>query len=273
MINTAVRQQTPPANQPPAPWSALQRAATKVSETPDEVHIDGVRWDIVNKEDGTAIEEGVFSDAFFKPDKVKDVFLCIKPFTDQPMNAPGHALLSFEFDKENPVHNSQGQTDSSLVLSVEVHFHQGEQYNPDSKNPILYQFGTWPDAIEKATVYDHYPLHKYKLDLNHDQQVALLKNRIEAGTANHDNDIYDAINNSCLSTLIDGVNAIVPEPQQIPRVLPDGSPDPSGTVPVWCPNTFKAHGLMSQPKPDIIPGVPKPTPPPSQQPPATLLAV
>ena len=227
------------------------------------MHIDGVRWDIENKPTGETIEKGVFSDAFFNPAKLKEVHLCIKPFVDQPMNLPGHALLNFEFEADSPVTNSQGGKDSGLAVSIEAHFHQGEAYDPNTKNPVIYQLGTWTDALEKANINDHDPLQRYKLNLTQDQKVALLMDRIHVSTQNHDNDIYDSVNNSCLSNLIDAVNKVVPDHQKIPRLLPDGSPDPSATVPVWCPNVFAAHGLLGQPKPDVFPAPTPPTPPPA----------
>lgn len=263
---------TRPLNQQQQPpWSRLQREAKDLGQTQDGWRrIDGVRWDIVNTPDGECIEEGVFADAYINPNKVKDVYLCIKPFTDQPMNAPGHSLLKFEFEDDAPVHNSLGQVDpTGFAVSIEQHFHQGEEFDASKKNPIIHQLGTWQDAIEKATVRDHYPLQIYKMDLSKEQKVALLNQRLDEACLDHSNNLYDAVNNSCLSNLIDGINKIVPEEQRIPRQLPDGSPDPSATVPVWCPNTFLAHKLIFPGKPYTIPGKPKPTPPPEGgQPPA-----
>lgn len=256
-------QQPAPAPQP-QPWSRLQSQATDLgssNQDPNVRHLDGIRWDIVNTPDGECIEEGVFSDIFINPSKVKDVFLCIKPFTDQPMNAPGHALLKFTFEEDSPVRNSQGQTDEGFAVSIEQHFHQGEPYDPNKKNPVIHQLGTWTDAIEKATVRDHYPLQIYKMTLNQEQKVALLNQRLDAAVVDSSNSMYDAINNSCLSNLIDGINLLVPEEQKIPRQMPDGSPDPSATVPVWCANTFQAHRLIFPGKPYTIPGKPKPQPP------------
>jgi hypothetical protein len=280
------RPQQPPANPPaqPAPpaqqqpRSALQRPATDLGTTQDGLtHLDGVRWDIENLPNGECIEKGVFSDAIFDPRKVKDVFLCIKPFTDQPMNAPGHALLKFEFEADSPVRNSQGQTDSALAISVEQHFHQGEAYDPNAKNPTIHQLGTWTDALEKANVNDHYPLQVYRMTLSHDQQVALLNDRVAEAVKDHSQSMYDAINNSCLSNLIDGVNKQVPEQQQIPKTQPDGSPDPAAVVPIFCPNNFAAHGLIKRDKPEVHPAKPKPpeeppaNTPPVNNPPALLM--
>jgi hypothetical protein len=261
---SAMRQQPAPPRQP-VPWSALQHAASDLGETQDgRLHLDGVRWDIENTPDGQTIEKGVFSDAFINPAKLKDVYLCIKPFTENPYNVPGHALLKFEFEPDAPVTNSLGQKDAALAVSIEQHFHQGEQFDPNAKNPVLHQVGTWTDAIEKATLHDHNPLHIYKMKLTPEQKVDLLEQRLAAAVQNHDNDMYDAINNSCLSNVIDGINLLVPEEQQIPRTLPDGSPDPSATVPVWCPNTFLSHGLLAQPRPDVIPAIPRPQSPAPQ---------
>lgn len=262
-------QPAPPAQQP---WSALQHAATDLGPTQDGLtRLDGVRWDIENQPNGECIEKGVFSDAIFDPKKVKDVFLCIKPFTDQPMNAPGHALLKFEFEADSPVRNSQGQTDPGLAISVEQHFHQGEAYDPNAKNPTIHQLGTWTDALEKANVNDHYPLQVYKLLLSHDQQVALLNDRVAEAVKDHQGSMYDAINNSCLSNLIDGVNKQVPEEQQIPKTQPDGSPDPAAVVPIFCPNNFAAHGLIKRDKPEVHPAKPKPPENPPANPPALLM--
>ena len=101
--------QPQPAPAPAQPWSAIQKEAVNLGESADHrVHIDGVRWDIASDSSGKLIEEGIFSDAYLDPTKVKDVYLCIKPLTDQPRNLPGHALLEFQFEDDAPVTNSQG---------------------------------------------------------------------------------------------------------------------------------------------------------------------
>ena len=237
------------------PWSAIQHDAKDLGPTPDgRVHVDGFRWDIVNNEDGSAQELGVFGDAYIQPEAVTDVFLAIKPFTDKPGGYPGHAQLHFEFDPNSPVTDDKGRQDHGLVLSVEVHFKQGELYDPvgEKDAPVLYQLGSWSDAIEKATVFHHYPLHLYKLRLNQEQKESLLRERLQAATLDHTSDIYHPTENSCLSTLIDGVNKVVPQPQKIPHS------DPNAKVPVWCPKTFKRYHLIGQTQPEvIIPAQPK----------------
>lgn len=244
------------------PWSALQKAAAGLGQTPEGAeHIDGVRWDIENNPDGTTIEKGVFRDAFIQTDKVKDVYLCIKPFTDNPGGVPGHALLKFEFPPEAPVRDSQGNQDSGLAVSVEVHFKQGQDYDPigsEEPQPIIYQLGTWTDAIEKATVHDRYPLKIYKLKLDQEQKVALLRERLQASVQDHSQDMYDPVTNNCLTTLVDAINKIVPPEQQIPRKDPDGDPNPQATVPVWSPGAFRKYKLLAQLNPETIPAVPKP---------------
>ena len=237
------------------PWSAIQKESTSLGKTQDgHYHVDGFRWDIVNNQDGSAQELGVFRDAYIKPEGVKDVFLAIKPFTDKPGGYPGHAQLHFEMQPDSPVVDSLGNQDHGLVLSVEVHFKQGELWDPigEGEQPILYQLGSWTDSLEKAGVVHHYPLHLYKLDLSQQQKVDLLRERIEAATLDHTKDIYHPTENSCLSTLIDAVNKVTPESQNIPHGAPNS------TIPVWCPKTFKKYRLIGSTTPDqVIPAPPR----------------
>ena len=239
----------------PKPWSAMQHPATDVGPTPDgRLHLQGVRWDIVNNPDGTTQEKGVFGDAYISPDAIQDVYLAIMPFTDKPGGQPGHAQLHFEFGGKAPVSDGHGQQDHGLVMSVEPRFYQGEPWQPGGQEPqpTLYQVSTWSNAIEKATVHHHYPLHLYKLNLNQRQKVDLLKERLHAATSDHSQDIYHPVTNSCLSTLIDGVNQVVPAAQQIPHS------NPNATVPVWSPKAFKKYRLVAQVEPEIvIPAQPK----------------
>jgi hypothetical protein len=236
------------------PKSPLQRAATSLGTTQDgRIHLGGVRWDIAENQDGSLQEQGVFRDAFIQADKVSDVYLAVKPFTDKPGGYPGHAQLHFAFPKDAPVTDSLGNQDQGLVLSVEIHFDQGsEDYDPDKDTPILYQVGTWSDSLEKATVYHRYPLQLYKLQLNQEQKVDLLKERLEAATQDHTKDFYHPVTNSCLSTLIDGVNKVVPDHQKIDHN------DANAKVPVWCPKAFKKYHLIAQTRPDLnYPAQPK----------------
>ncbi len=258
-MRIGVKNQQPPTQQP---WSALQKAATDLGKTQDGlVHLDGVRWDIENNPDGSTIEKGVFRDAYINPEKVTDVFLCVKPFTEKPGNLPGHALLKFAFAPDAPVRDSQGNEDSALAISVEVHFKQGQDYDPiggQEPQPLLYQLGTWTDAIEKATVHDRNPLKVYKLKLDQDQKVALLKERLQVSVQDHSQNMYHPITNSCLSTLIDGVNRVVPSHQQIARVDSNGDPEPQATIPLWSPQAFRRYNLLEKPIPEVIPAKPRP---------------
>lgn len=238
------------------PWSAIQKESSDLGKTQDgRYHVGGFRWDIVNNQDGSAQELGVFGDAYIKPEGVKDVYLGIKPFPDKPGGYPGHAQLHFEMQPDSPVTDGQGRENHGLVLSVEVHFKQGELYDPvgQGDQPVLYQLGSWDDAIEKATVFHHYPLHLYKLKLTQEQKESLLRERLDASIQDHTQDIYHPTENSCLSTLIDGVNKVTPENQHIKHG------EPNSTIPVWCPKTFKKYHLIASTNPDqIIEAQPKP---------------
>ena len=99
-------QPTPPMPQT-KPWSALQQDATQLGpEQNGLLHIGGVRWDIVNNEDGSTQELGVFRDTYIDPQAIQDVYLTIEPFSDKPGGSPGHAELHFEFKPESPVRDS-----------------------------------------------------------------------------------------------------------------------------------------------------------------------
>ncbi len=232
-------------NRPQQPnWSQIQSEARDLGTTPDgRMHLGGVRWDILNNPDGTCQEKGVFSDVFIDPEDVKDVYLTIKPFTDKPGGTPGHAQLHFDF--KHPVTNSQGESDRGLSMSVEIHFEQGGSWKPTEGQPTLYQVCTWSDSIENSLGFHHYPLQLYRLNLSHEQQVALLKDRMQAATQNHSEDKYNPVTNSCISTLRHAINALVPEAQQI------SDADPNAKVPVWAPKAFKKHQLIDSTRPDI----------------------
>ncbi len=238
------------ANQ--APWSQMQSAANSLGQSqPGVAHVDGVRWDIGEGPDGQLIEQGDFRDTFIPTNAVQDVYLAIKPFTDKPGNYPGHAQLHFEFPADAPIRDSQGNEDRGLVLSVEVRFKQGsEMYEPGSQTPILYQLCTWSDAIEKSVGYHRYPLQLYKLQLSQEQKVQLLEERLAAATGDHTQDIYDPVTNSCLSTLIDGVNKVLPTEQQIPHS------NANAKIPVWCPKVFKKYNVTQSMEPNVSYEVP-----------------
>lgn len=252
-----------PANQ--TPWSQIQSATSWHGQNQQGIaHVDGVRWDIAQGPDGHLLEKGEFRDTFIPTTEVQDVYLAIKPFTDKPGNYPGHAQLHFAFPDNAPIRDNQGHEDHGLTLSVEIHFkHGSEDYQPGSQTPILYQLCTWSDAIEKSVGYHHYPLQLYKLQLTKEQKVQLLQERLAAATADHTQDIYDPVTNSCLSTLIDGVNKVLPTSQQIPHS------DPNAKIPVWSPKVFKKFNVIGSTKPDISYEVPaglgstSPHPPPS----------
>lgn len=230
------------------PWSPMQKQPSRLDENNGVVHLDGVRWDIPEGPDGKLLEDGIFRDTFVDTNRVKDVFLCIKPFTDKPGGFPGHAMLDFQFEPDAPVRDSLGNTDSGLVISMEVRFRKGESYNPipDENNPqpIIYQLGTWTDSVEKATVYHKYPLQRYKLTLSQEQKTALLRERLEESVKDHSENIYHPTKNSCLSTLIDGVNKVIPASQQISH------DEPQATVPIWANKVFYRHKLLKKQSPD-----------------------
>ena len=238
------------------PWSAIQKASTDLGKTEDgRYHVDGFRWDIVNNADGSAQELGVFGDAYIKPEGVKDVYLGIVPFVDKPGGYPGHAQLHFEMQPDSPVTDGKGNSDHGLVVAEEVHFKQGEFWDPveEKDQPTLYQVCSWNDAIEKATVFHHDPIQLYKLDLTQQQKETLLRERLDAALLDHTQDVYHPTTNSCLSTLVEAVNKVTPSSQNIPKGAPNS------TVPVWSPKAFKKYHLIDSTTPDqIIPAQPKP---------------
>lgn len=238
------------------PWSALQKPATRLADSqPDIVHVDGVRWDIAEGPDGKLIEQGVFRDAYVQPSKVQDVFLVIMPFSDKPGGFPGHAQLTFEMQPDAPIVDSLGNQDSALAISMEVHFRQGESWNPvpDQENPqpIIYQLGTGADAKERAISYYKYPLQRYRLKLSPTQKEQLLRERLEESTKDNSETLYHPTKNSCLSTLIDAVNLVVPDQQKISH------DEPNAKVPVWANKVFYKHRLLDRLSPDETISVPK----------------
>lgn len=238
----------------PKPWSPLQKPPTKIADLPDgRVHIDGMRWDIVNNADGSTREEGVFADAYIQPEAVREVFLGITPFTDKPGGHPGHAQLHFRFHPDSPVTGPAGLRDDGLVLSVEPRFYEGEPWMPDGDNPqpVVYQLCSWLNSVEKSVDHHKYPIQLFRLKLDHSQQVALLRERLELAVQDHSQDIYDPVTNSCISTLVQGVNQVVPDPQKIPRT------DPNVSVPVWCSKSFKKYRLVGSTSPDQVISVPQ----------------
>lgn len=242
------------------PWSALQQPPKKLPQSNQEVvHLSGVRWEIVDGPDGKPVEEGVFRETQVRPAGVKDVYLCIKPFTESPGGMPGHALLDFQFHPDSPVVDSEGNRDTGLAVSMEVRFRQGQAYDPigSENQPVVFQLGTWKDAIKKATVFDRNPLRRYKLELSDQQKESLLRERLEVATQDHSQNLYDPVGNSCLSTLIDGVNRVLPSEQQMPRTRPDGSMDPNAVIPIWSNKLFYKHKVIGKISPDqVIPARP-----------------
>jgi hypothetical protein len=230
------------------PWSAIQQPPTRLGQQDGAVKLSGVRWDIAEGPDGKLIEQGIFRDTYIQPERVKDVYLVIKPFTDQPGNFPGHAQLDFEFEPDAPLRDSAGNTDKGLTISMEVRFRQGESWNPvpDQQNPqpIVYQLGTMTDSVEKATVFHKYPLQRYKLEISREQAQQLLRERLETATQDHSSNLYHPVKNSCLSTLIDAVNRVTPATQQISH------DEPGATVPIWANKVFYRHQLLDSPRPD-----------------------
>jgi hypothetical protein len=246
---------TDPPTLPPVsdkPWSPLQHAASDLGTTPDgKLHVDGFRWGIQKGADGKETDNGEFGDAYINPAKLTGVDLVIKPFSDQPNPFPGHAYLNFEFAKDAPVTDNKGHSEAGMALSVEVHFHEGEHYDPNSDvpHPVLYQLSSSSDAVDKSIDHDHELIQSYKLALTHDQGVALLKERVAKSCEDHSLDVYNLVGNSCVSTLEDGLNKVTSPAQQIAHTLPNGDPDPTAAVPIYCPPLFLTKGLFADPAP------------------------
>jgi hypothetical protein len=131
--------------------------------------------------------------------------------------------------------------------------YEGQKWLPTITNPVVYQVDTFGDALLKATTHDHDPITRYRLDLSHDQQVSLLKEKLQTATSDHLNDHYNGVSNSCLTTIVDSLNKVLPDAQKIARTGPDGTPDPRTIIPVWCSKLFYSHGLFTKDKPDVFP--------------------
>lgn len=238
---------TPPEQPDPRPWSRVQRASTQLKKGSDGIcTVDNVRFGF--EENGPANDwKGIFQNANLDPTKVKHVYLGLKPF--EPVALAAHSVLYFEMEDDHPVVGADGKTDKGLVLSMEAHLHDGEQYaiskTLSGKYGVVYQLGTFKDLVAKTTRKEAHEQFLYKLDLDPAQKVQLLQNTLEAAVANRPEERYNLFTNSCHSVVIDLVNGVIPKSQRIHRWLLPHIYNPFCAFPPYGDFVFAGHHLLA----------------------------
>ena len=228
-------------------WDPTQSYATLKEKLPDgRVVLDGVRWGL--DEVGAPSEwTGRFAATEIDPSKVKDVYVGLVPFMKDKL---AHSVLIFEFDKDHPIKNANGETDNRLVLSVDARVKKGEPWSIKKglkrEYPLVYQMDSFGARVQRGNrqLGDRLVLHKLSLDK--DEQKKLIDTVLTEAVSSHEN--YHTVDNSCWTNVIDLLNKVTDDSQHIRKnsIAALGLTHRIGVIdPIFGGSLLEASGLLA----------------------------
>lgn len=228
-----------------------QREAKLIKTTPDgRVHLSGIRWGF---DEGKKAEDWNprWKEASIDPSKVKDAYIVLELYPD---SFPGHALTYFEFDDKGKVQTSDGESTKGLTLSFEAHLKKDQQFDVvkglKDEFGVIYQLGSWEDQVQKVCGRDGHSLIRFKLNLSQDQKEKLLRNSLDAATADRTGEYYNTIKNSCFNSQVRLINTVLPRGQQVNEwIIPDKIYNPALILPRGMSPVLGFRGVMDDSAP------------------------
>lgn len=194
-------------------WTTDQRVLAHATIDDNLVHVSDIR-------NFTHIVEGEYTpayyDATFDVDTISSVDYILSPFWKY---GAAHSFLSFGF--ENGTH---------LAISIEIRKEVGESFSPIRglfrQFEIMYVVADERDVVNlRANIWKD-KVYLYPLTISKADTQALFLDMIERTNAlKAEAEFYNTITNSCVTNVIDHINAIPPYdiPWDITAVLPRDS--------------------------------------------------
>lgn len=227
------------------------REAKLIKTTSDgRLHLSGIRWGF---DEGKKAEDWNprWKEASIDPSRVKDAYIVLELYPD---SFPGHAMTYFEFDDKGKVQTPDGESTKGLAMSFEAHLKKDQQFDAVKglKNEfgVIYQLGSWEDQVQKVCGRDGHSLIRFKLNLSQDQKEKLLRNSLDASTADRTGEFYNTINNSCFNSQVRLINTVLPPHQQVHEwIIPGKVYNPATVLPRGMSPVLGFKGILDDSAP------------------------
>lgn len=210
------------------------------------VRMSNVRWGFVESEN---IDDWkpIFKNASLNYRSLKNIYLVVELFP--PELIAGHSLSYFEFSDPDALLADDGSHTNGMVLSIEAKLRYGQTYSvvegfKDSYN-IVYQLGTWKDFVQRSTRRYGRKLVRYRLNLTLWQKLMFLKEGLTRAFLDHTGELYNSLNNSCLTDQIKILNTVTSGKQHINDwIIPDKVFSPAAAIPNGTGLLLYRHDLL-----------------------------
>ncbi len=221
---------------------------------PDQRQIE-----LINNHDGTytvrnfrfgfpegTLESAEFRNARIDPSRIKDVYYWSKDFPPKYIGA--HGMLMFLMKDSDGIITDSGEKEIGLVLSVEAWLRTDQDYSivkgiKPGNYPIIYTVTGYKDGIQRAINVGGLTIGQYKLRLNDDQKKELLVRSLQKAADTKD-ESYNTLVNSCVSTVFDLINEVVPNKQRLKKwIIPYVLLNPRVILPRLAPDYLQSKDL------------------------------
>ena len=227
------------------------REAKLIKTTGDgRIHLNGIRWGF---DEGKKAEDWNprWKEASIDPSGVKDAYIVLELYPD---SFPGHAMTYFEFDDKGKIETSDGESTKGLAMSFEAHLKKDQQFDAVKglKNEfgVIYQLGSWEDQVQKVCGRDGHSLIRFKLNLSQEQKEKLLRNSLDASTADRTGEYYNTIKNSCFNSQVRLINTVLPPHQQVHEwIIPGKVYNPATVLPRGMSPVLGFKGILDDSAP------------------------
>ncbi|PLX16463.1 MAG: hypothetical protein C0601_10120 [Candidatus Muiribacterium halophilum] len=198
--------------------------------------------------DGT-FDSAEFRTATIDPNKIKDVYYWSKDFPPKYIGA--HGMLMFLMKDFNGIVTDRGEKEIGLVMSVEAWLRTDQEYSiikgvKPGNYPIIYTVTGYTDGIQRAINVGGLTIGQYKLKLNDDQKKDLLIRTLKKAASVRD-ESYNTVVNSCVSTVFDLINEVVPKKKRLKKwIIPYVLLNPRVILPRLAPGYLQSKGLAGK---------------------------
>lgn len=232
------------------PWRFNQRTPTHIAseERPGQNPIHyfrDVRWK-EEKDPATGRHRALYTTVRVDMDRAQASWMCLKPFA--PKIIAGHSALLLEM-APGGFTNLEGEDGGGFVLSMEALMHAGQHYSmiqgQMGKFPIVYCVSTWKDFLYKSIAMDDSVVKRWKLALSPAELKALEIAIGKAVIADHAEQRYNTLTNSCVTAALEVINQAVAPARQVKKDTFFGLlPNLEASLPAFTDRALRKKGLI-----------------------------
>lgn len=184
------------------------------SASPDAIVVENMRWGFEGL-DRAAVRHRTVT---IRPEKIKDVYYWSENFAPEWIAA--HGMLAFVMEDDTGVVADDGSRDIGFVYSGEAARAPGDSYSlrrafdRDAYGSVIL-LTSLRDRVAWATAMQDHSIDEFRLELDREQKVALVRKAIAHAARPRRGEGYHATTNSCITAVADALNMVLEDGRKL----------------------------------------------------------